>query len=108
MHARMSTFAGPTNQSEEDLAQAKKVAEEQVMPAVRQLDGYRGLIYLADRTSGTSISVTLWDSEEAMRASEAAANKIRAASASSSSEEIRDVQRFEVAYLELGDDVVVR
>ena len=42
---------------------------------IEQLDGYEGAYLLADRNSGTSVAITLWESEEAMRASEEAANR---------------------------------
>lgn len=71
-------------------------AQGTVIPAVRQLTGYQGILVLGDRGSGRSIVVTLWESEAAMRESEEAANKLRADASAEAGEEIVSVERFEV------------
>jgi hypothetical protein len=43
----------------------------------RAMNGSKGLISLLDNDTGKAIAVTLWDSEEAMAASEADANAVR-------------------------------
>lgn len=106
MHARMSTYQAGQSLSDQDVAQALKVAEEQVLPAAREMDGFRGILYLVERETGRSISVTLWDSEAALRASEEAANRLRERSAQATGDEIRGVERFEIAYLELDRNVL--
>lgn len=106
MHARMSTFEAGRGLSDEDVARAERTAQEQILPAARGMDGFRGILYLMDRGSGRSISVTLWESEAALRASEEAADRLRELSAQEVGEEIRGVDRFEVAYFELDRNVV--
>jgi heme-degrading monooxygenase HmoA len=61
------------------------------------MDGFQGVYFLVDRQSGKGLSITLWESEEAMRASEDAANQLRSESAEASGEEILGVERYEVA-----------
>lgn len=107
MHARVSTFEGPSAQSDDDIAQAVKVAQEQVVPAARRMDGFEGVLFLIDRATGKSISATLWKSQGALRASEEAANRLRKESAQASGETIAGVERFEVANFEVGRDVLV-
>jgi heme-degrading monooxygenase HmoA len=70
MFARVSTFEGDPEQVDE----LTRYAEEQVVPALRELDGFNGVLGLADRQSGKVLAVTLWESEQAMRASEEAAS----------------------------------
>ena len=53
------------------------------------------LLALADRQSGEQIVITLWESEEAMRASEDAANRIREEGLTEG-EEVASVGRYEV------------
>ncbi len=72
MHARVSIFEGSPDELDEGLRQAR----EQVLPRARQMDGFKGLIALGDRQSGKTLGITLWESEEAMRASEEAANRL--------------------------------
>ncbi len=96
MWVRMSTFRGTPDQSDDEVARQTKVLQEQVLPAARQMDGYRGVISLGDRSSGKAVSLTFWESEEAMRASEEAANKLREQAAAATHDEIAGVERFEV------------
>jgi predicted ester cyclase/heme-degrading monooxygenase HmoA len=70
---------------------------ENAVPAALRLPGFRGLISLHDRRSGNGMSVTLWESEEALRESEETAKRILADAArrfGAGSEPI--VERYEV------------
>ena len=49
------------------------------------------------------LGVTLWESEEAMRASEQEADRLREESAEASNQAIADVERYEVALFEVSD-----
>ncbi len=97
MHARMSIFEGSPEQMDESLRQAREV----VLPRGRQMDGFKGIIALGDRQSGKTIGITFWESEEAMRASEEAANRLRDESTEASGETIADVERYEVSLFEV-------
>jgi heme-degrading monooxygenase HmoA len=65
------------------------------------MDGFKGMIALGDRQSGKTIGITFWESEEAMRASEEAANRLRDESTEASGETIADVERYEVSLFEV-------
>ena len=93
MFARVSTFQGPPDQTAEGI----RIAREQILPAAKLMDGFKGIYLLFDRESGKSLSVTLWETEEDMRASEEAANRVRADSADTSGETVVGVERYEVA-----------
>ena len=41
------------------------------------MDGFRGLISLVDQAGGDAMTITLWESEDAMRATEAKADEMR-------------------------------
>jgi heme-degrading monooxygenase HmoA len=99
MHARISTFQfqGPPDQLDEGL----RYARENIVPPLRQMDGFKGVIALLDRQSGKTLSVTLWESEQAMRASEEDANQLRQESAEASSETVEGVERYEVGIFEV-------
>jgi heme-degrading monooxygenase HmoA len=97
MLARVSIFEGSPDQIDEMLRQVR----EQVLPRAKQLDGFKGLLALGDRQSGKTLGITLWESEEAMRASEADANRMRSESAEASGETIAGVERYEVGLFEL-------
>ncbi len=93
MHARVNRTETPP----EGIDVATRQFEETVFPLLRGLDGYRGFVGLADRSTGTQIAISYWESEEAMRGSEEAVRQLRkdvAAAAGARSETI--VERFEV------------
>jgi len=65
------------------------------------MDGFKGMIALGDRQSGKMLGITFWESEEAMRASEEEANRLREESAEASEETIAGVERYEVGFFEV-------
>ncbi len=73
------------------------------MPALRRLDGFEGLLVLANRLSGKMLVVTLWESEEAVRGGEEASYWLRAFSAEAAGGEVTDVERYEVVFSENGE-----
>ena len=96
MHARVSIFEGSPDEIDEGLRQAR----EQVLPRARQMEGFKGLIALGDRQSGKMLGITFWESEEAMRASEEAANRMREKSAEAGGGTVAGVGRYEVVVYE--------
>jgi serine phosphatase RsbU (regulator of sigma subunit) len=68
---------------------------------LRQMDGYEGSYFFWDRQSGKAISITLWESEEAMQRSEEAVRTLRKELAGGIAANIVDVEHYEV-----GDMVV--
>lgn len=78
MHARASTITGAPGQGDEE----RRMFETELLGQLEQVDGFRGVLALADSDSGKSLVVTFWDSEEAMQASEERANQMRSDAAS--------------------------
>jgi heme-degrading monooxygenase HmoA len=101
MFARVSSYDGPAGLSDEEVEQITKRTIDEVMPNVRQMGGFRGVMSLLDRGSGKSLTITLWESQADMQASEDAANAVRAQAAAIAEEQIRNVERFEVTYQEM-------
>ena len=97
MFARVSTFQGSADQTAEGI----RVAREQILPVARLQDGFEGIFILFDRESGRSLSITLWETEEDMHASEEAALRARTESARAAGEVVVGVERYEVALQEL-------
>jgi heme-degrading monooxygenase HmoA len=97
MHARVSRFEGSPEQIDELLRHAR----EQVLPQAKQDEGFKGLIALGDRHSGKTLGITFWESEEAMRASEEDANRLREESAEAGGQQIAGVERYEVDLFEV-------
>jgi hypothetical protein len=94
MHARMTRYEGAAPEAIEETLKAKKG----VLPTeFGQTEGMKGAIFLIDRQDGSVVVISLWHDEEAMRATEDEATRVR--------EEVRapdetvSVERYEVALL---------
>jgi heme-degrading monooxygenase HmoA len=77
------------------------VYREQVLPYARDATGFRGYFVLLDREQGRAIAMSLWASEEAMLAFEERGQRFRSMIAESSGIELRALESYEVAMLEL-------
>ncbi len=97
MFARVSTYEGPPDRMQEGISHAR----ERILPAVRNIAGFSGVLFLADRETGKALSITLWESEQAMRDSEEEASRLRSESAEAGGETIAGVERYEVPIVEV-------
>lgn len=67
MYARSTTLKGQPANIDAGIAFVK----DEVWPQLKQTDGCRGLSLLVDRDDGQCIATSSWESEDAMRASDA-------------------------------------
>jgi heme-degrading monooxygenase HmoA len=94
MHARVTRYEGAAPQSIEETLQAKKG----VLPTeFGQTEGMKGAVFLVDRQGGAVVIISLWRDEEAMRASEDEATRVREEVTRRG--ETASVERYEVAFL---------
>jgi len=96
LFARMNTFEGSPDRLDDAL---RKVREE-VLPQLHQQDGFQGLMFLANYKSGELQLMSLWESAQAMRASEEEADRLRAGVAEAGDQEIARVERYDVVLFE--------
>lgn len=54
-----------------DVGKAVRIYQERVVPAAREEEGFRGAFLLTDPDTGEGLSISIWNSEEDMHASEA-------------------------------------
>jgi len=92
--ARVSTLEGAPDR----LDDATRRGEEEILPQARQMRGWKGVISLIDRRSGGTKLITLWENEDALRASEEEADRLRRHSADAGGSAIRGVERYAVAF----------
>jgi heme-degrading monooxygenase HmoA len=97
MFARVTTFEGPR----EHVDDFRHAVVEHMLPALKRLEGYQGVLILADRQGGKMLGVSLWESEESMGASEEAAYWFRTYGAEAASERVTNVERYEVVLSEV-------
>jgi hypothetical protein len=94
--ARVSRLDGDPERVDD----ATRESRETILPRAREMAGWKGILSLADRKTGSTVLITLWDSTESMRASEERADELRRASAEAGSGTIAGVERYEVAMAE--------
>jgi heme-degrading monooxygenase HmoA len=73
MFASVSTYQGPPDQIDDGL----RYAQENIVPSLQEVEGFEGVYLLVDRQSGKVLTITLWETEAALRASEEEANQLR-------------------------------
>jgi heme-degrading monooxygenase HmoA len=95
--ARITEFEGPPERVDE----LRYALVERALPAARRLDGFAGALIFADRQSGKVQVVILWESEQAMSASEESAYWFRIYSAEAADETVTSVERYEVVFSDL-------
>ena len=96
MFARVSRFSGPPGSDDMNA----DTLRGGILPRMREIDGFRGFLALADASSGSSLGVTFWADREAMVASREAANALRRTSAEESGASIHVRVRPEASPLE--------
>lgn len=96
MWVRISTYEAQAAPSRERSLEDAERARSQFLPQMRAMDGFNRVMVAYDPESGRSLSLTFWESEEAMRSSEEAADQIRKESAEQAGDTIVDVRRYEI------------
>ena len=94
MYARLAWYESLGDQLEARIADYPRR-----MHAIRQAPGCIGIGALVNRDTGEAVSVTYWDSNESMLATEPASEQIRAQVVAEGSQ-LRNVDRFEVVLME--------
>lgn len=92
MYARTSTWSG----SPEALQKWADNAVARVQGFVEGLPGNTGAMFFVDPDSGTALTVTLWDSEDAAKASDAFAEQSREATIAATGTALVARGRYEV------------
>src|SRR5919107_2667183 len=92
MHARVSTIQGAPSKVDDVARQA----QEQTLPQLQKLEGFKGFVVLGDRQGGKMLGVSFWESEEALRASDETASSVRSAAAETADGIVAGVEEYEV------------
>ena len=92
MHARVTTIEGSPDRMDE----AARHIEEQTLPRLRQMEGFKGFVAFGDRQSGRLMGVAFWESEEALRATEQAVSGVRSGAAETAGGTVAGVEEYEV------------
>ncbi len=91
MFARVGTWEGSPEALERWIVRAR----EQVKPSLQQDPGLKAAYWLVDRESGRGQIMTIWDSAEAMRASEGSRARRQSATSAATGAKVT-TDRYEV------------
>jgi hypothetical protein len=80
----------------EDVESFVSMVRDQVIPRVQGLPGFKGGYWLVDRSNGTGLGITLFESKEALDSSEEQANRIRGEVSKQAGLNIPSFRRYEV------------
>jgi heme-degrading monooxygenase HmoA len=88
MHARVSTYRGDADRLIEGFQGPTE--------ALEQMDGFSHAYFLFDREGGKAMSITIWESEEALNASVAKADELRQQGTQAGGGSIESVEHYEI------------
>jgi heme-degrading monooxygenase HmoA len=91
MHARVSTY-------ETDDPEGLIAGFQSVTSQLEQVDGFSHGYFLVDDATGRAVSITIWDSEDALNASSSAADELRARGTSPSGSHVLSVDSYEIVH----------
>jgi heme-degrading monooxygenase HmoA len=85
-----------TTSQRSDADEAKLFIEDDVIPSLQKVPGFRGAYFLADREKATGISITLWEDEAAAQESLTASTERRSRAAAVTGATFESVDVYEV------------
>ena len=88
MYARVSTYRGDGERLLDGFADLTE--------PLAAIDGFSHAYFMVDRESGKGMSITIWETEEALNASVEKANELREKGAAAGGAEIESVQHYEI------------
>lgn len=95
MYARITTIAFPLETWDDETI--RTFSKDNVPEEVRQTPGQRLALWLVDRSRGRGVAIALWDTEEALDATEEGVVRTLRTAAARVGGELETVERFEVA-----------
>lgn len=96
MYARLTTIEGLPDKMDD----ATRHVQEQTLPQLQKMEGFRGFVALGDRNSGKLLGVAFWENEEALRATEQAVSGVRSGAADAAGGTVAGVEQYEVVVYE--------
>lgn len=96
MHARVTTTA----LSRDEFDDAANVFE-QVLPAIRELEGFKGMVVLSELEGNRVLALTLWNDEQAMHAAGSVMDGLRDAETRPRRIDAQETAEFVVSGVEL-------
>ena len=104
MHVTVTTTRGSPDEPLENAT----IAGEEMLPWLRQIDGFEGLLMLSNEAEGTTLVVSFWASREVAEQHRVAREQFRDSITSAVGVHVEDVSDYEVTFSDLGSWAVDR
>lgn len=98
MHVTVTTTRGPVDQPIE----VATVAGEEMVPWLRQIEGFEGLLMLSNEAEGTTLVISFWESRAVADEHAAARAQFRARITAAVDVRVEDVTDYELTFADLG------
>lgn len=92
MFARISTYELPPERAEDAIHSFRDAIER-----IRDLEGFREVYFLVDRHGGQAVTITMWETAQAMEASRVAASRARSEASRAVDGAVRNTAEYEIA-----------
>ena len=99
MFARVSRY-----RADQD-TQGLLVGFQDTIGPLQQVDGFSHAYFLLDRDTGTAVSMTIWESEDAMAASEAGGEDRRRQRSEAGAASVESVDNYEISLIAVAPGV---
>jgi hypothetical protein len=84
------------------------IAGEEMLPWLSEIDGFEGLMMVTDASTGTTLVLTFWESEEVAERHREARRRFRESVTSAVNVDVVDTTGFDLAFVNLGPWAVGR
>ena len=91
-----------TKGSPDEPLEIATMAGEEMLPWLRQIDGFEGLLMLSDEAAGTTLVLSFWESREVAERHRVAREAFRDRITSAVNVEVLDVSGYEVTFADVG------
>jgi hypothetical protein len=91
-----------TRSSPDEPIEIATIAGEEMVPWLRQIEGFEGLVMLSNQDEGTTLVLTFWRDREVAEQHRAARTQFRDRVTSAVGVEVEEVADYEVTFADLG------
>jgi heme-degrading monooxygenase HmoA len=98
VHVTITRTRGPAD----DTIDVARIAGEEMLPWLRGIDGFEGLLMLSNEESGVTLAITFWESREVADQHREARMRFRESVTATVNAQIEEVVDYDVAFADLG------
>ena len=91
-----------TRSSPDEPIEIATIAGEEMLPWLRQIEGFEGLLMLSNETDGTTLVLTFWESRDVAERHRAARMQFRDRVTAAVNVEVEETVGYEITFADLG------